>query len=58
MSVVPADDEPNKPLAIAKVLGGTLVLVGAGVAVFIGARLKARNRAAFAIKTCPPSPGN
>ena len=42
LSVVPAGDEPNKPLAVAKVVGGTLVLIGAGVVVFVGARLKAR----------------
>jgi amino acid transporter len=45
MSVVPAGDEANKTLGVAKVIGGTMVLVGAGVAVFIGARLKARREA-------------
>jgi glutamate:GABA antiporter len=45
LSLVPAGDEANKPLAVAKVIGGTVVLVGAGVAVFIGARFKARREA-------------
>jgi amino acid transporter len=34
LSAIPADEEPNKPLALAKVLVSTLVLVGAGVVVF------------------------
>jgi len=42
LALVPSADEPDKPLAIAKVIGGMLVLVGAGVVVFIGAILKAR----------------
>jgi hypothetical protein len=46
LSVVPADDEPNKGLAIAKVVGGTVVLVGAGVAVFLAERRKARAQVA------------
>jgi amino acid transporter len=42
LSAFPASDDPNKPLAAAKVLGGTVVLVGTGVAVFIVERRKAR----------------
>jgi amino acid transporter len=42
LSVFPSAEEPNKPLAVAKVVGGMVVLVGAGVVVFIGAILKAR----------------
>jgi hypothetical protein len=34
LSVIPPDEEPNKPLAIAKVIGSTLFLVGAGVVVY------------------------
>jgi amino acid transporter len=45
LSAVPAGDEPNKPLAIAKVVGGTMVLVGAGVAVFFVSRYKTRRLA-------------
>ncbi len=45
LALVPSADEPNKPLAIAKVVGGMFVLVGAGVVVFIGAILKARREA-------------
>ncbi len=33
-SVIPPDDEPNKPLAIAKVIGSTLFLVGVGGAIY------------------------
>ncbi len=45
LSLVPSTDEPNKLLAVVKVVGGMLVLVGAGVVVFVGARLKARREA-------------
>ncbi|MGA7858477.1 MAG: APC family permease, partial [Terracidiphilus sp.] len=42
LSLIPGADEANKPLAVAKVLGGTIVLIGAGVAVFLVERRKAR----------------
>jgi amino acid transporter len=42
LSAIPADEEPNKPLAVAKVLIATLVLVGAGVLVFAIAQRKRR----------------
>ena len=42
LSAIPASDEPNKLLAIVKVVGGTIVLVGAGVAVFLASRRRAR----------------
>jgi amino acid transporter len=45
LSAFPADDEPDKFLAVVKVVGGTLVLVGAGFAVFIGSRLITRHKA-------------
>jgi amino acid transporter len=35
LAVVPPDDEPHKGLAIAKVIGSTLLLVGAGIVVFL-----------------------
>jgi amino acid transporter len=41
LSMIPGADETNKPLAVAKVLGGTIVLIGAGVAVFLVERRKA-----------------
>ena len=44
LSLVPSADEVDKPLAVAKVVGGLVVLVGAGVAVFIGAILKGRRQ--------------
>jgi amino acid transporter len=37
LSVIPPDEEPNKPLAVAKVLISTAVLIGAGAAVFFAA---------------------
>jgi hypothetical protein len=42
LSAIPADEEPNKPLALAKVLVATAVLVGAGVVVFWIAQRKRR----------------
>jgi amino acid transporter len=42
LSAIPGGDEADKPLAVAKVLGGTFVLVGLGVAVFLFSRFKAR----------------
>jgi amino acid transporter len=42
LSAFPASDDPNKPLAVTKVVGGTLVLVGAGVVVFVVERRRAR----------------
>ncbi len=45
LSAVPAGDEPNKPLALVKVVGGTMVLVGAGLAVFLFSRWKSRRLA-------------
>jgi Na+/phosphate symporter len=46
LSVIPGQDETNKPLAIAKVLGGTAVLIGAGVAVFLFSKWKTRGQRA------------
>jgi amino acid transporter len=42
LSVIPGGSETNKPLAVAKVVGGTAALVGLGVAVFLWSRMKAR----------------
>jgi amino acid transporter len=49
LSVIPGAEETNKPLAIAKVLGGTMALVGTGIVVFIGSRIKARREALSAL---------
>jgi len=40
LSVIPGEDETNKPLAVAKVLISTAVLIGAGVIVFVVAERK------------------
>lgn len=45
LSTVPPADEANKTLAVVKAVGGTAVLVGAGVAVFLLKRRDARRRA-------------
>ncbi|WP_263359724.1 APC family permease [Acidicapsa ligni] len=43
LSVLPSDDEPNKPLAIIKVVGMTFILLAAGVIVYtLGKRRQAR----------------
>ena len=38
LSMMPAHDDPNKLLSVVKVLGGTTVLIGAGVLVFLAER--------------------
>jgi glutamate:GABA antiporter len=43
LAVIPSSDEPHKTIAIAKVLGSTILLVGAGVAVFWGTTWRRRN---------------
>jgi glutamate:GABA antiporter len=48
LSAFPASDEPHKLLAVGKILGGTAVMVGAGVAVFLVERHRARRRIASA----------
>ena len=50
LAVIPGGEETNKPLAVAKVLLGTAVLMGAGVAVFLFSRFKARYEANHALK--------
>jgi amino acid transporter len=42
LAVIPADGDPNPLLAVAKIVGGTAILVGAGVAVFFAARRRQR----------------
>ena len=38
LAIVPPNDEPNKGIAIAKVIGSTFVLVAVGVAIFLRSR--------------------
>jgi len=47
LSVIPPDEEPNKPLAIVKVIGSTLFLVGAGVAVYVASNRRLRKSKAL-----------
>lgn len=42
LSVIPAADEPNKPLAFVKIVGGAALMVGAGLVVFFTSRGKLR----------------
>ncbi len=42
MSAVPSDGDPNKPLTILKIIGGTLLAVGAGFVTFLIGRYKGR----------------
>ena len=43
LSVIPADDEPNKPLAVFKTVGMTAILIAAGMIVYaLGKRRQAR----------------
>ncbi len=42
LSTIPGNDEPHKTLAVIKVIGGTVVLVGAGAIAFLIGRVKGR----------------
>ncbi|HET6170359.1 MAG TPA: APC family permease [Terracidiphilus sp.] len=53
LCTIPGADETNKPLAVFKVLGGTLVLIGVGVAVFLAERRKARAHTKAPARTVP-----
>jgi len=50
LAVIPGGEETNKPLAVVKVLSGTVVLMGAGVAIFLFSRFRARYEAKDALK--------
>jgi hypothetical protein len=43
LACVPPDDEPNKMLAVVKVVGLSAALIGAGVAVYLMGRRRARS---------------
>ena len=45
LSVFPGDDEPHKVMAVVKVVGGTAVMVGAGIILFLIGRHKGRKLA-------------
>ncbi|WP_156680698.1 APC family permease [Sphingomonas profundi] len=48
LASMPAADEPNKPLAVAKILGLTAMLLGIGWAIYAASRRRAAREAAFA----------
>ena len=56
LCIIPGADETNKPLAVVKVIGGTLALIGAGVAVFLAERRNAR--AQLKPSTTPAQPAH
>jgi amino acid transporter len=43
LSLIPQPDEPNKPLALLKIVGGTGVLVLVGVGIYVAGRRRATN---------------
>lgn len=47
LSVIPPDEEPNKPLAVVKVLGSTIFLVCAGVAIYYASNRRLRRATAL-----------
>ena len=48
LAFFPGQDQPNKALAVLKVIGATLVQLGLGIAVFLAERRRARNSALVA----------
>jgi glutamate:GABA antiporter len=40
LAMLPADDEPSKPLAVLKIIGLTLVMIGVGVGLYVAGRRK------------------
>ncbi|QNI32259.1 APC family permease [Alloacidobacterium dinghuense] len=47
LSVIPPDEEPNKPLAVMKVIGSTIFLVSAGVAIYYASNRRLRRATAL-----------
>jgi glutamate:GABA antiporter len=47
LSVIPPDEEPNKPLAIAKVIGSTIFLVVVGIAIYYASERRLRRAKAL-----------
>jgi hypothetical protein len=45
LAVFPAEDEPRKALAVAKVVGMTVVMIGAGLFVYRSGRRRAARQA-------------
>jgi O-antigen ligase len=44
LSAIPGSEEVNKPLAVAKVLGATALLIGIGVIVFFAEKRRTRRK--------------
>jgi glutamate:GABA antiporter len=45
LAVVPRPDEPNKVLAVIKIVGMTAVMLAGGVAIYVGGKRRARRAA-------------
>jgi len=43
LACIPADDEPNKMLAVVKVVGSSAILVGIGAVVYLLGRRRSRS---------------
>jgi len=56
LSVLPSEDEPNKPLAVAKIVGMTVLVLAAGVAIYVCGKRKQLHVAAIAVPA--PIPDN
>ena len=48
LSLFPGADQPDKSLAVVKVVGATLVQLGLGIAIFVAGRRRARKMAMVA----------
>lgn len=46
LSTIPSGDDPNPALAVVKIIGSTAILIGAGVVVFVVARMRQRRSVA------------
>jgi amino acid transporter len=60
LSVLPSDDEPNKPLAVGKVLGMTFLVLAGGVVIYVLGRRKQlrRQNAHMTVAATPSIPEN
>ena len=45
LSLIPQPDEPNKPLALFKIVGGCGALLLVGVGIYLGGKWRIRGRA-------------
>ena len=53
LAVVPRPDEPNKVLAVIKIVGMTVAMLAGGVAIYVGGKRRARRAARPVIAVIP-----